>query len=81
MSGPNTHHIQKPDMQSVVSSPVTAPALYTLPQAARLLAVSKRTLERLEVRGRIKFVRIGRCVRIRAEDLAAYTAGSALSAS
>lgn len=64
-------------METVVSSPTAAPVVgvYTLPQVARMLAVSKRTLEREHVRGRIKFVRIGRCVRVRAEDLANYTAG------
>lgn len=53
----------------------------TLPEVARLLSVSKRTLERENARGRLKFVRIGRCVRVRADDLAAYTAGLAPSAS
>ncbi len=63
-------------MESVVSSPTAAPVVgvYTLPQVARMLSVSKRTLEREHDRGRIKFVRIGRCVRVRADDLANYTA-------
>ena len=69
-------------MNPVVSSPAAAPAagVFTLPQAARMLAVSKRTLERENARGRLKFVRIGRCVRVRADDLATYTAGLAPSA-
>ncbi|MCU0792326.1 MAG: helix-turn-helix domain-containing protein [Opitutaceae bacterium] len=46
-----------------------------------MLSVSKRTLEREHDRGRIKFVRIGRCVRVRPDDLAAYIASLAPSAS
>lgn len=70
-------------MNAVVSSPTTAApvGVFTLPQAARMLAVSKRTLEREHAKGRLKFVRIGRCVRIKADDLAAYTSGLAASAS
>ena len=70
-------------MNAVVSSPViSAPAgAFTLPQVARLLNVSKRTLEREIVRGRLKVSRIGRCVRIRPEDYAAYCSGLSSSAS
>ena len=69
-------------MNAVVSSPIeSAPvSVFPLPQVARMLNVSKRTLEREHDRGRIKFVRIGRCVRVRADDLAAYTASLAPSA-
>ena len=65
-------------METVTSSHVTvAPVLgaFTLPQVARMLSVSKRTIEREIERGRLKVVRIGRCVRIRPDDLAAYSSG------
>jgi excisionase family DNA binding protein len=70
-------------MNTVVSSPVhPAPVgAFTLPQVARMLAVSKRTLEREISRGKLKVVRIGRCVRIRPDDLAAYSSGLGASAS
>lgn len=70
-------------MNAVISSPTAAPVagVFTLPQVSRMLSVSKRTLEREHARGRLKFVRIGRCVRVRADDLAAYTASLAVSAS
>lgn len=68
-------------MTAVVSSPVQAAPVgaFTLPQVARMLAVSKRTLEREIARGKLKVVRIGRCVRIKPDDLASYSSG--LSAS
>jgi excisionase family DNA binding protein len=64
-------------MNAVVSSQsIAAPAsAFTLPQVARMLSVSRRTLERQHAKGRLKFVRIGRCVRVKPEDLAAYTSG------
>lgn len=71
-------------MQAVVSSPIqSAPIVgaFTLPQVARMLAVSKRTIEREIERGRLKVVRIGRCVRIRPDDLAAYSSGLSSSSS
>lgn len=46
-----------------------------------MLAVSKRTIEREIERGRLKVVRIGRCVRIRPDDLAAYSSGLSSSSS
>lgn len=63
-------------MNPVVSSPIVSAlsGAFTLPQAAKMLAVSKRTLEREIIRRKLKVVRIGRCVRVRADDLAAYTA-------
>lgn len=62
-------------MTTVVSSPLpSAPVgAFTLPQVARMLAVSKRTLEREIQRGRLRVVRIGRLVRVKADDLAAYS--------
>ena len=70
-------------MNAVVSSPVqNAPiGAFTLPQVARMLAVSKRTLEREIQRGRLKVVCIGRCVRVKPDDLAAYSSGLTASAS
>lgn len=71
------------NMENVISSPVqSAPVgAFTLPQVARMLAVSKRTLEREIARGKLKVVRIGRCVRIKPDDLAAYSSGLSSSAS
>ncbi len=62
-------------MEAVVSSHIPAAPIgaFTLPQVARMLAVSKRTLEREIGRGRLRVVRIGRCVRIKPDDLAAYS--------
>ncbi len=70
-------------MQSVVSSPINSAPVgaFTLPQVARMLAVSKRTLEREIARGKLKVVRIGRCVRIRPDDLAVYSSGLTSAAS
>ena len=63
---------------TVHSAPVGA---FTLPQVARMLSVSKRTLEREIARGKLKVVRIGRCVRVRPDDLAVYSSGLTSSAS
>jgi excisionase family DNA binding protein len=49
-----------------------APLLRTGAEAARLLAVSPRTLWALTARGELPCVRIGRAVRYAAADLAAY---------
>jgi len=46
------------------------PQLLTETQTAELLGISKRTLQTWRVRdGSIPFIRIGRCVRYRTEDL------------
>lgn len=50
--------------------------LLTLDEAARLLAVSRRTVERLVDAGRIRPVRIGRSVRVTARELEAFTAAA-----
>jgi len=48
----------------------TAKTLLTTEQAAWLLRISRKTLERMRVEGRgPKFVKIGRCVRYRHRDL------------
>lgn len=46
--------------------------LYTVPQAAELLAVSRATAYRMIARGDLKVVRIGRSVRIPEAELAAF---------
>jgi len=47
-----------------------AETLLTTEQAAWLLRISRKTLERMRVEGRgPKFVKIGRCVRYRQRDL------------
>jgi excisionase family DNA binding protein len=47
----------------------------TLEQAAELLAISRRTLDRLIKQGEIRYVRVGRHRRIRRADLADYLDG------
>ena len=50
--------------------PTKAETLLTTEQAAWLLRVSRKTLERMRVEGRgPKFVKIGRCIRYRQSDL------------
>ena len=47
--------------------------LLTTEQAAWLLRISRKTLERMRVEGRgPRFVKIGRCVRYRQRDLLAW---------
>lgn len=46
--------------------------LLTLPQVAARLQVSLSTVRRLITAGSLKAVRIGRSLRVRPEDLAAY---------
>lgn len=50
------------------------PELFKLPEVAKRLRVSKRTLEREIERGRLAAVKIGRSVRIAPAALAAYFA-------
>ncbi|HXF37959.1 MAG TPA: helix-turn-helix domain-containing protein [Actinomycetota bacterium] len=47
-------------------------SLLTVREVARLLAVSPRYVQLLAQRGELPHVRIGRLVRVRAEDLAAF---------
>ncbi len=54
---------------------MTAPLLLTLDEAARSLSMSKRTVEDLVYRGDLPSVRVGRCRRIAAQDLADYVDG------
>jgi excisionase family DNA binding protein len=48
--------------------------LYTLPEAASRLRVSRRTVERLIDAGRIRPVRIGRRILVTERELAAFLA-------
>ena len=54
------------------TTPPPSPLLVTPREAARLLAVSERTLWSLAAAGEIPRVRIGRAVRYRVADLRAY---------
>lgn len=54
------------------ATPEPDPLLVTPREAARLLAVSERTLWSLAAAGEIPRVRIGRAVRYRVADLRAY---------
>ena len=64
-------------MTTTVPKPVSSgdkePMLLTLPQAARELTISKRTLERLIAAGEFPSpVRIGRSARVPSTDLVTY---------
>ena len=53
--------------------------LLTTEQAAWLLRISRKTLERMRVEGRgPRFVKLGRCVRYRQRDLFAWISDNAL---
>lgn len=54
---------------------MTAPLL-TLDEAAAILRVSRRTLERLIGAGRIRPVRIGRSVRVTEREIEAFTSAA-----
>jgi excisionase family DNA binding protein len=51
---------------------MTGPLLLTLDEAARSLSMSKRKVEELVYGGDLPSVRVGRCRRIAAQDLADY---------
>jgi excisionase family DNA binding protein len=53
-------------------APVVTPLLFTRREAARMLAISERTLWTLTCRGELAAVRIGRAVRYSLEDLRAF---------
>ena len=54
-------------------TPITLPPLLlTMPQAAKALAVSVRTLYHLAADGQIRIVHIGRAARVKAEDVQTY---------
>ena len=52
--------------------PSNAPPLLTEAQAAEFLNVHPRTVKKARGDGQIQFVRIGRCIRYRAEDIAHF---------
>jgi excisionase family DNA binding protein len=54
--------------------------LYTQAEAAELLCLSERTLERLRVSGQgARFVRLGKSIRYRPEDLERWLAARVVS--
>ena len=55
------------------------PQLVSLEQAAGLLAVSLRTVDRMVKRGELPVVRVGRLRRIRSHDLETLAAGDAVA--
>jgi excisionase family DNA binding protein len=59
-------------MSSASLAELVEPLLVPLPQAARILAISERTLFSLTVNGDVKAVRIGRAVRYSIEELRRY---------
>ena len=63
--------LRVPDDEPVRREP-DAPMLLTLGQVARELGVHKSTVERMHSRGELPVVRIGRNVRVRHRELAAW---------
>jgi excisionase family DNA binding protein len=59
-------------LQSVPGTGLIPGYLYRIPEAARLLKVSDRTVHRLIAAGTLPTVRIGAATRITAADLDAY---------
>ena len=54
--------------------------LYTVKEAAHFLGLSKSTLDKWRVYGKGPvFIKMGRCVRYRQEDLHKYVAGKSVS--
>ncbi len=49
--------------------PVIDPLLLTVPQAARMLGISRNTLYRLFRRGELRHIHIGRAARVSVADL------------
>lgn len=66
-------------MSTVVATPADR-LLYTPEQAAEALAIGRSTLYELMAAGAVKFVKLGRCRRIRRSDLEAYVDGLPLAA-
>jgi excisionase family DNA binding protein len=68
-----THLHDRPEVERPASLAVAvAPLLLTAPEAARLLAVSERTVWALTDRGELPCVRIGRAKRYDPRDLAEF---------
>ncbi|WTO35919.1 helix-turn-helix domain-containing protein [Streptomyces achromogenes] len=51
--------------------------LYTPEQAAEALSIGRSTLYELMAKGVVKYIKLGRCRRIRRADLETYVAGLA----
>ena len=51
------------------------PEVLTINDAAALLGVERKTVEREIARGKLKAFKVGRCVRITRPSLAAYVTG------
>ena len=58
-----------PGTVELAAEPVDAPILLRLREAATLLGVSVSTVEELVARGDLPVVRIGKCVRVRRDEL------------
>jgi excisionase family DNA binding protein len=66
------HQALSPSEGSPIGASVQVPALLLRSEAAQLLRVSGRTIDRLVAAGELTVVRIGRQVRVRADSLAAF---------
>ncbi|BCM68490.1 MULTISPECIES: helix-turn-helix domain-containing protein [Streptomyces] len=60
-------------MSTVTAAPVDR-LLYTPEQAAEALSIGRSTLYELMADGVVKYIKLGRCRRIRRADLEAYVA-------
>lgn len=60
------------DPPPTVDVPTATPSLYTVPEVARLLKVSERTVSRHIKAGDLRAVKAGRSTRIHPDDLDAY---------
>ncbi|WP_407565878.1 helix-turn-helix domain-containing protein [Streptomyces sp. 184] len=59
-----------------MSTPAPADRLlYTPKEAAGVLAIGRSTLYELMAAGAVKYIKLGRCRRIRRSDLESYVAG------
>ncbi|MFJ7104996.1 helix-turn-helix domain-containing protein [Streptomyces albogriseolus] len=63
-------------MSTVIAAPVDR-LLYTPEEAAEALAIGRSTLYELMADGAVKYIKLGRCRRIRRSDLEAYVANLA----
>jgi len=63
-----------------VPAPVDTTNLFTVDEAAQRTRLSRRTLTRAVTTGRLAVVRVGRTLRFRDEDLAAFVAANRVPA-
>ncbi|MFF7371952.1 helix-turn-helix domain-containing protein [Streptomyces tricolor] len=61
-------------MSTVTAAPVDR-LLYTPEEAAEALSIGRSTLYELMAEGVVKYIKLGRCRRIRRADLETYVAG------